>query len=402
MSLLPVDDARSRIVSRVNPLSPVDVQIEDSVGRALANAISVQRTLPPWDNSAMDGYAVRASDVASAPVTLKVVEKIFAGDVPKRALGANECARIMTGARIPEGADAVIMQEQTRALDGERVEFLEATRTGSNVRRRGEDVREGDVLFPAGRALSISDAGALWSQGLTTVPVRRRPRVRIVTSGDELSEVGVVHPDKLVDSNGPVICALARAAGADAEHIGRAADSLESLREQLGRGLDADVLIAIAGASVGERDFTREAFASLGVQLDFWKVAMRPGKPLAFGVRGNTLIFNLPGNPVSAMVTFELFVRPALRALQGLPTVMPTLPARTTKDLKAVPGLRLFTRATWEVRDGAIWATPLPSQSSGALSSASGAMALIELSEDSLGVKAGDEITLVPVSWLGR
>ncbi|PZR10757.1 MAG: molybdopterin molybdenumtransferase MoeA [Archangium gephyra] len=400
MSLLPVDDARSRILNRVNPLPPERVQIEDAIGRATVEPVRVRRTLPPWDNSAMDGYAVRTADVSSTP--LKVVEKIFAGDVPRRALNMGEVARIMTGARLPPGADAVIMQEQARALDDTHVEFQASAKAGQNVRRRGEDVREGDVLFAAGRELSAADAGALWSQGLVDVAVHRRPRVAIVTSGDELSEVGVIHPDKLVDSNGPVIRALARAAGADAVHLGRADDSLESLHALLAKGLEFDVLIAIAGASVGERDFTREAFTALDVPLDFWRVAMRPGKPLAFGKKNDTLVFNLPGNPVSAMVTFELFVRPVLRALQGLSTVLPALPARASADVKSVPGLRLFVRAATEVRDGAIWATPLQSQSSGALSSAAGATALIDVPTDSLGVKAGDPITLIPVSWLGR
>lgn len=396
MSLLPVDDARARILSRVNPLGRVRVQIDEAIGRALAADVPVRRTLPPWDNSAMDGYAVRAADGAA---TLRIVGKIFAGDVPKVTITPGTCARIMTGARLPPGADAVVMQERTRAIDDAHVEVQEAVAIGANVRRRGEDVTEGATLFRAGREVSSADAGALWSQGLTDVTVHRRPRVAIVTSGDELSDVGVLHPDRLVDSNGPVLRTLARAAGAEAVHVGRAADALDSLRELLAKGLGFDVLIAVAGASVGERDFTREAFASLGVQLDFWKVAMRPGKPLAFGSHGDTLVFNLPGNPVSAMVTFELFVRPALRALQGLPPLPPSLPARAKVDLKPVPGLRLFVRATWEVHNGSIWATPLPSQSSGALSSAAGAMGLIDVPPDSLGVKAGDEISVFPLSW---
>lgn len=400
MSLLAVDDARSRILRLVNTLEPERVQIEDAIQRATAEAVHVSRTLPPWDNSAMDGYAVRAVDVDTQP--LKIIEKIFAGDVPQRSLQAGECARIMTGARLPNGADAVIMQEQARVIDDTHVAFDATAKAGQNVRRRGEDVREGELLFPAGREISASDAGALWSQGLRDVAVHRRPRVAIVTSGDELSEVGTIHPDKLVDSNGPVIRALARAAGAEAVHLGRADDSLESLSGLLSSGLEFDVLIAIAGASVGERDFTRDAFTSLGVQLDFWRVAMRPGKPLAFGRKDKTLVFNLPGNPVSAMVTFELFVRPVLRALQGLSTALPMLPARAAVDVKAVSGLRLFVRAWTEVRDGAIWATPLQSQSSGSLSSAAGAMALIDVPADSMGVKAADEITLIPVSWLGR
>ncbi len=399
MTLLPVDDARSRILSQLNPLGAIEVQIDAAIGRALAAPVTVQRTLPPWDNSAMDGYAVQSTDRSPS---LRVIEKIFAGDVPRSTITQGTCARIMTGARLPPGADAVVMQEQTRGLDATQIEVLEPVNVGANVRRRGDDVQQGALLFAAGRELSSADAGALWSQGLERVSVHRAPRVAIVTSGDELSDVGTLHDDKLVDSNGPVIRTLARAAGADAVHLGRAADSIEALRALLQQGLDADVLLAIAGASVGERDFTRDAFAALGVELNFWKVAMRPGKPLAFGRKGSTLVFGLPGNPVSAMVTFELFVRPALRALQGLPPLPSALPARSTHAIKPVPGLRLFVRCTSALRDGALWATPLPSQSSGALSSAAGATGFIDVPPDSLGVQAGDEISIFPVSWTSR
>lgn len=399
MSLLPVDEARSRILSGINPLGAEEVQIDDAIGRALASPVTVRRTLPPWDNSAMDGYAVRSSDGAGVR---QIVEKIFAGDVPQVTLTEGTCARIMTGARLPPGADAVVMQERTQARGDGTVELLDGAKPGLNVRRHGEDVRAGELLVAAGRELSSADAGALWSQGLTHVEVFRRPRVAIVTSGDELSDVGTLHPDKLVDSNGPVLRTLARGAGADAVHVGRAADSLDSLRGLLARGLSADVLIAVAGASVGEKDFTRDAFASLGVQLDFWRVAMRPGKPLAFGRKDGALVFNLPGNPVSAMVTFELFVRPALRALQGLPPLPMSLPARAAAPIKAVPGLRHFVRATWTFRDGELWATPMTSQSSGALSSAAGASGLVDVAPDSLDLQVGDKITVFPVTWTAR
>jgi molybdopterin molybdotransferase len=291
------------------------------------------------------------------------------------------------------------MQERTRQA-GEEVEIQEAVKSGSNIRRRGEDVREGELLFAAGREISISDAGALWGQGLEQVSVHRRPRVSIVSSGDELCDVGAVQPGKIVDSNSPVIAAAVRRAGGIATRVGRAADTLESLRSHCARGLEgADVLITLAGASVGEKDFTRDALTGLGVEIDFWKVAMKPGKPLAFGRKGSTLVFGLPGNPVSAMVTFELFVRPALRVLQGLPALPVSLPARAAVDLPKQPGLRLFVRATTEVRDGVLWASPMKSQSSGALSSASGATCLIDLPEGAGTVKSGSDISLFPVSW---
>lgn len=402
MALIPVEEARTRILNHINPLAPEDAQIDEALGRSLTAPITARRTLPPWDNSAMDGYAVRAVDLSNTPTSLQVVEKIFAGDVPQVTIGAGTCARIMTGAPMPAGADAVVMQEKTRALEGDRVEILEAVHAGANVRRRGEDVQQGALLFPAGRELSVADAGALWGQGLEQVQVHRAPRVAIVSSGDELCDVGSVVEGKIVDTNSPVIAASVRRAGGIPTRIGRAADTLASARELFARGLEADVLITVAGASAGEKDFTREALTSLGVEIDFWKVAMKPGKPLAFGLKGQTLVFGLPGNPVSAMVTFEVFVRPALRALQGLAPLPVRLPARSTALIPKQPGLRLFVRATWEVKDGALWATPLASQSSGALSSASGATCLIEVPEDSGNVEIGSHCELLPVSWVSR
>jgi molybdopterin molybdotransferase len=344
----------------------------------------------------MDGYAVIAGDPSPG---LKVIEKIFAGQSPQQVIVAGTCARIMTGAPMPRGADAVVMQEKTKPLEGDRVEVLEAVKAGANVRRRGEDVDEGALLFSAGRELSVADAGALWGQGLEEVSVRRRPRVAIASSGDELCDVGALAEGKIVDTNSPVIAALVRRAGGIVTPLGRAADTLESARTLFAKGLESDVLITLAGASVGEKDFTREALTSLGVEIDFWKVAMKPGKPLAFGRRNDTLVFGLPGNPVSAMVTFELFVRPALRALQSLPPLAARLPARTTAAIPKQPGLRLFVRATWEVREAELWVTPLASQSSGSLSSAAGSTCLIELPEDSGTLVIGSHCELLPVSW---
>ena len=397
MTLLPVDEARSRILDLVHPLEAEEVEIDEALGRAIVAPITVQRTLPPWDNSAMDGYAVRASDA----LRLAVTQKIFAGDQPTQEVTGGTCARIMTGAPLPPGADAVVMQEKVKVLEGGSIELQEPVKRGANVRRRGEDVREGELLFAAGRELSLSDAGALWGQGLSRVSVGRRPRVAVVSSGDELCDVGAVEAGKIVDTNTPVIAAAVKRAGGLPLRLGRAADTLESLKQHFARGLDADVLITLAGASVGERDFTRQALIELGVDIDFWKVAMKPGKPLAFGRKGSTLVFGLPGNPVSAMVTFELFVRPALRALQGLAPLPVSLPGRLAVDVPKQPGLRLFVRATTEVRDGALWARPLGSQSSGALSSASGATCLIDLPATSSDVKSGSEISIFPVSWGG-
>lgn len=396
MALMPVEEARARILSLVTLLSSEEVQIEAALGRSLAAPINATRTLPPWDNSAMDGYAVIAADRAQS---LFIIEKIFAGDTPRREIVPGTCARIMTGAPMPRGADAVVMQEKTKVLEGDRIELLEPVKSFANVRRRGEDVLEGAALFPSGRALGIGDAGALWGQGLERVSVLCRPRVCIVSSGDELCDVGSVEEGKIVDTNSPVIAALVSRAGGLPQTIGRAADSLSSLSTHFARGLEADVLITLAGASVGEKDFTRDALVGLGVEIDFWKVAMKPGKPLAFGRKGTTLVFGLPGNPLSAMVTFEVFVRPALRAMQGLAPLPTRLPVRAAGAMVKPLGLRHFVRATWEAREGELWATPLASQSSGSLSSGAGATCLIELPENSSGLEIGNYCEALPVSW---
>jgi molybdopterin molybdotransferase len=397
MALIPVSEARARILRLVNTLLPEDVQIDDALGRSLASPIIAKRTLPPWDNSAMDGYAVRSADGAT---TLAVIEKIFAGDVPQREVVAGTCARIMTGAQLPRGADAVVMQEKTKALDGDRVEILETARSGLNVRKRGEDIEAGAPLFSEGRELGVGDAGALWGQGFARVQVRKRPQVAIVSSGDELSDVGSSDESKIVDSNSPVLAALVRRAGGIATRVGRASDSLESTSALFAKGLQFDVLITIAGASVGEKDFTRDALVGLGVEMEFWRVAMKPGKPLAFGKKGSTLVFGLPGNPLSAMVTFELFVRPALRAMQGLTPDTVRLPAKLGAPITRKPaGLRYFVRGTWEVRGTELVALPLSSQSSGSLSSGAGATCLIEVPEDSGDLQIGSHCEVLPVSW---
>jgi molybdopterin molybdotransferase len=395
MALIPVEEALARVLAMVHPLPTESVAIDEAVGRALAEPVVAARTLPPWDNSAMDGYAVRSGDTGPRRVT----ETIFAGQAPHGPLGPGTAARIMTGAQVPPGADAVVMQEKT-TRDGDLVTLTEPVAAGANIRRRGEDVAQGARLFDAGTIVGLAEAGALWGQGLERVAVRRRPRVAIASSGDELCDVGALEEGKIVDTNSPVIAAAARRAGATVSRLGRAPDSLEAMTALFARGLEGhDVLITLAGASVGERDFTRDALTSLGVTIDFWKVAMKPGKPLALGRRGETLVFGLPGNPVSAMVTFELFVRPALRALQGLPPAAPQLPGRAAVDLPKSGGLRLFLRATTEVREGAIWATPLGTQSSGAMRSATGASCLIVLPPETGPLPKGSEIALLPLDW---
>ena len=396
--MISVDDARSAILNAVPTLAAEPVGINEAIGR-VTGALTARRTLPPWNNSAMDGFAVRSDDATTAPIRLRVTSTIFAGDQPTEAIGPGCAARIMTGAPLPPGADAVIMQERT-TLEGDHVTLLEPVKPGANVRKRGEDVLKGAPLFGPGHVLSVADAGLLWSQGFEHVHVPRRPRVAVASSGDELVDVGSTDETRIIDSNTPVIAALAARAGAEVTRLGRARDTLESQRALFERGLtSSDVLITIAGASVGERDFTRRALEELGVQIDFWKVAMKPGKPLAFGRKGDCVVFGLPGNPVSAMVTFELFVRPALRATQGLPPLPPLERARLTQPINKAAGLRHFVRGTLESKDGVRLVTPRQNQSSGALTSTAGATCLIDVAEAVTRVEEGNEINVFPLDW---
>ncbi len=398
MGLVSVEEAVERVLGLVSPLSAERVRPTARPVRVVAEDVRARRTLPPWDNSAMDGYAVRAADLTKG-ATLRVTSTIHAGDRPTTPVEAGCCARIMTGAPMPAGADSVVMQERVRVLADGQVAIDEAPKHGQHVRKRGEDVTEGAVVFSAGTPLSVGALGALWAQGLSEVAVHRRPTVAIASSGDELCDVEEEPNGRIVDTNTPVLAQLAELAGAQPTILGRAKDRLEELTALFGRGLGFDVLLTVAGASVGERDFTRDAFEALGVSIDFWKVAMKPGKPLAVGRKGHTLVIGLPGNPISAMVTFSLFVAPALRKLQGLVPTPPLVPARLAEPVRKSAGLRHFVRGRVERRGSELWAIPLSNQSSGALSGAVGATHLISLSPNATEVGSGEFVDLVPVDW---
>jgi len=400
-SLLSVDDALERILQLADALPFERANIDEAVGRATSADIAAARTVPPWDNSAMDGFAVRSEDVAAAPVRLRIVETIFAGQFPTRAIGAGECSRIMTGGPLPDGADAVVMQERTRRSPSSAdVEVLEAVAAGTSVRRRGEDARQGELLLTRGTPIGIAEAALLWAQGITQVEVPRRPRVAILATGDELCPVGEPADEKIIDSNSPALALATRRAGAIPSSLGIARDTLEDVTRKLTRAQDHDVVLTSAGVSVGEHDFVKDALDGLGVEMNFWRVAIKPGKPLAVGHKGRTLFFGLPGNPTSSLVSFELFVRPALRRMLGHSVVRPPrVRGRCEVDLRKAAGLSHFIRVTAEWRDGELWARPLSSQTSGALRSAVGATHLMLFPEPSTSLRAGDPVELLPVSW---
>jgi molybdopterin molybdotransferase len=312
--LLSIDEALERILARARPLEAEEVPLEAAAGRVLAAPAPAAVDLPPFPSSAMDGFALRAADV---PGTLPVVERVAAGLPASRALGAGEAAAIATGGVVPEGADAVVPVEYVVEHENE-VEVAGAVDVGANVRPRGGDVRAGEAVLPAGVRLGPAQIGALAAAGVAAVRCARRPRAAVLTTGTELRPPGEpLSRGQIYESNGPMVEAQLRSAGAEVERLPPVEDDPAAHRRALERALDADVVVTTGGVSVGPHDLVRETEADLGVEEVFWRVAVKPGKPISFGVRGATLVFGLPGNPVSSLVGFELFVRPALAALQG-------------------------------------------------------------------------------------
>src|SRR5207302_10372981 len=322
--LTPPEAART-ILEHVAPLPTERRPLKEALDLVLAEDVVSPIDLPGWDNSAMDGYAVRSADVAGAsperPVALRVIETVPAGRFPERALGPGEATRIFTGAPLPAGTDGVIRQEDTDPLPDGRAAVRNDRDNGRNVRRRGEDIRAGALVLARGAALGPAQLGVLASIAYGTPLVHRPPRVAFMGTGDEI--VDLDHADeilagkKIATSNSYTLHALIRRAGGIPADLGLARDTKDSLREHLEPARDADLLVTTAGVSVGEHDFVREVLAELGCDMKLWRIRMRPGAPLGFGLLDRTPWIGLPGNPVSTMVTFELFVRPAIRRLPG-------------------------------------------------------------------------------------
>ena len=387
-SLLSIEEALERVLARVQPLDAEPVPVGRAAGRFLAADAVAAVDLPPFASSAMDGYAVRAADT---PGRLPVVVRIAAGRPAERPLAAGEAMAISTGAAVPEGADAVVPIEIVTEEDGTLV-VPEAIRVGANVRPAGGDVRTGDLVLPAGTRLGAQHVGALVASGLAEVAVARRPRVVVLSTGTELRRPGEqLGPGQIYESNGPMLAAALAAAGAEVERVGPVEDDEAAHREALEHGLAADVLVSSGGVSVGPHDLVRRILAELGVAEDFWGVAVRPGKPLAFGTRDRTLVFGLPGNPVSALVSTELFVRPALHALQGAASPGPLyqrgqltspLPRKGSRDELARAQLR-------ETGDGVLL-EPLSDQESHMIARAARADALVLVPAGEGELAAGD------------
>jgi molybdopterin molybdotransferase len=399
--MLSVPEASERILAGIRALPPERVSLPDALGRVLASPIIAPLTIPAWDNSAMDGYAVRASDVATAteesPVVLPVFETVAAGAMPTQPLRPGVATRIMTGAPLPEGADSVIRVEDT---DGglATVAIRSARDAGRNVRHRGEDIAEGARVLECGTPIGAAQIGVLASVGASSVSVYRRPRVAFFGSGDEIVDLDrfseAMAGRKIVTSNSYTLHAMIRAAGGEPVNLGVTRDDPDELRVAFERAAGADLLVTSAGISAGEFDYVRTVLADLGVELAVWKVRMRPGAPLGFGeLRGMPWI-GLPGNPVSTMVTFDLFVRPMLRRMLGHDRLF-RRPVPVTLEEPVSIGARLthFLRAVVTVGDdGRMTARLTGPQGSGILTSMATANALLIVPEERPRVDAGETL----------
>jgi molybdopterin molybdotransferase len=314
--------ALARILDRLSDVAPLPaerVPMAAALGRALAEEVRASRSLPPFDGSQMDGYALRAADAPRAGARLRVALEVFAGEAPGAPLPPGTCARIYTGAPLPEGADCAEMQEEV-VRRGAVARFRRAAERGRFVLPAGADCREGQVALPAGTAVDAGTIGLAAALGRTELSVHRRPRVGLLATGDEIVAVDrAAGPGQIRDSNSHALAAACAEAGAVPVLLPLARDDRASLARALAAAEGLDAIVTTGGVSVGARDLVRPALEAAGARLDFWRVAMRPGKPVAFARLGRTAVFGLPGNPASALVTFEIFVRPALRALQGLP-----------------------------------------------------------------------------------
>lgn len=418
---LPVDEALRRILEAVEPMPEAELPLHDALGRVLSRSIASPIDQPPWDNSAMDGFAVRASDVAGArpgaPVELRVVDDVPAGAQPTRRIGPGEAARVMTGAPVPEGADGVIRIEHTDAWEAVAapappypVRVLRADDAGRNIRHRGEDLQRGTQVLTAGRVLRPGEIGLLAAMGITAPPIHRPPRIGILSNGDELVEPeridAVIDGRAIVNSNSYALAAAVRATAAIPLPLGIARDDRDSIRLHIEAARNADALITTAGASVGDHDLMKDVLEELGFELRFWRVRMRPGSPFSFGflpdaASGRALpVFGLAGNPVSALVTFEVLVRPAIRRMLGRADVHPrTIDVELAEPFPSTARLTHFLRARIESRpNGPAIARLTGPQGSGILRSVVDADALVIVPEGIDGLPAGARSNAIPLA----
>ncbi len=396
--LTEIEEARRLVLDRVVPLEAEPVALKDALGRVLAEPVTSADAVPGFDNSAMDGYAVRAADTAGADggARLPVVDESRAGHPAQRRLAEGEAVAISTGAMVPEGADAVVRVEDTDA-GSQEVEIRVEVEAGRDIRRAGEDIAAGEAVLAAGDEIGPAEAGVLVSVGRGEVACARRPRVNLLTTGDELQEPGEpLRPGAIRNSNAYSVSGLIRRSGAVLGAVEMVPDDRDATADALARALTGDVVVISGGVSVGPHDHVRPTLAALGAEEVFWGVALRPGKPTWFGVApSGCLVFGLPGNPVSAMVTFLLFVRPAIRAMLGAsPTQADRATAVLDSDYPKQPGRAHVVRCRLELRDDGWHATPTKDQGSHVLTSMLGADALAIIPTTSGTVRAGERVEI--------
>ncbi len=393
-----MDEAQRLVLERVRPLSSERVPLEHAAGRVLAEAARAAVDLPPFPSSAMDGFAVRAEDV---PGKLPVVARVAAGRPAPRALAPREAMAIATGGVVPEGADAVIPIEYVVERDNS-VEIPDPAAVGANVRPRGGDLRAGDEVVPAGTRLGPAQLGALAAAGVAEVDCGSIPRAAVLATGTELRRPGeLLGPGEVYEANGLILETQLRSAGASVERLAAVADDEDAHREAIARGLEHDVLVTSGGVSVGPHDLVRRVESQLGVDEVFWRVAVKPGKPVSFGVRDRTLVFGLPGNPVSSLVAFELFVRPAILALQGVADPLPPFePGTLVAAVKRNPARDELMRARRNASpDGAaVELEPVVGQESHMIARSANADVLVLVPRGDGGLEAGSRVRYLRLS----
>lgn len=392
-TMISLERALEIVLAHIKSVRSETVRLTDAYQRVLAQDVLSQVDMPPFDRSPLDGYAYCAGDLASAPVTLNVVSEIPAGTWSERVLGQGEAARIFTGAPIPQGANCVVRQEDTEQR-GEQVTIHQPVAPHSNVVRKGEEIKVGEIALKSGEILTPSAIGLLASLGVKEVEVYRRPRVGVLSTGSELMEVGTpLSLGKIYNSNTYTLKGLLLEAGCDVKVAPFVSDDLEETIKALDALQDTDVVVTTGGASAGDYDLIREALTGLGCELLFWKLNLKPGTPAAVGVKGDKVFFSLSGNPAAAVITFELLVRPALKKLKGRASKERTFPVHMDSGFGKSGKQRRFLRARAVFRNGEIWADPNYAQSSGVLRSMMGSHLLVDVPGGHGPVKQGETLT---------
>ena len=399
MSMIQVQEALDKILTKIQFKGVEKVSLDQALGRVLTEDVVSRINNPPLDNSAMDGYALIAKDIESAtpenPVKLEMVEEIAAGYTAKGTLKPGQTMRIMTGAPIPPGADAVLMQEDTQK-DGDSILCLDRADVEENIRRAGEDIKIGESVLKKGTTLSPAHIGMLAVIGRSQIAVGQRPTVAILSTGDEILELDETpEGPQIFNSNGHMLAAQIKSAGGIPVYLGIAKDTEEDLMEKFAWALKADIVVSSGGVSVGDYDLVKSTLQKMGQEMLFWKVAMKPGKPLAFGRIGKTPIFGLPGNPVSSFVSFEQFVRPSLRKVLGCSDLShKTVQAKLTRTIHKKPGRLHFLSSIVSWADGEYTVTPAGEQGSGILKSAANANGLLIFPLEAEEIKQGQEVAV--------